>query len=137
MGELRVSHEGGDRFRILTRGHAIRVDQPLDAGGDDSAPTPLELFVASVASCQAFYARRFLARHGVAPGALELTVRFDVADQPPARVAAIRTEVVLPHALSEPIAAGLLRAVEHCTVANSIRFPPDMTIHVSVAEAVG
>ena len=62
---LTVAHRGGDRFRIRVRGHEIDVDQPVGDGGEDTAPTPTELFVAGLASCVAFYARRYLARHGL------------------------------------------------------------------------
>jgi hypothetical protein len=46
----------GDRFAIDARGHTITVDQPADVGGADTAPTPTELFVASLAGCVGFYA---------------------------------------------------------------------------------
>ena len=37
---IAVSHLGGDRFRIHVRGHRVDVDQPVAAGGEDTAPTP-------------------------------------------------------------------------------------------------
>jgi organic hydroperoxide reductase OsmC/OhrA len=52
--ELFVRHLDGDRFAINIRGHQIHVDQPIDAGGEDTAPTPTELFIAGLASCVAF-----------------------------------------------------------------------------------
>lgn len=59
-----MAHRGGDRFRIRVRGHDIDVDQPVGDGDGDTAPTPTELFVAGLASCVAFYARRCLAGTG-------------------------------------------------------------------------
>ena len=50
---MRVEHRGEDRFDINVRGHVLRVDQPRTDGGQDTAPTPTELFVASLASCVA------------------------------------------------------------------------------------
>lgn len=38
--EMRVRHLGGDRFAIDVRGHTLTVDQPVDAGGQDTAVTP-------------------------------------------------------------------------------------------------
>jgi len=54
----------GEAYEVTVRGHRLVVDQPADAGGQDSAPTPTELFLASLATCVAFYAGRFLTRHG-------------------------------------------------------------------------
>jgi hypothetical protein len=62
MGTMTVWHLNGDRFAIGVRDHMLTVDQPLADGGEDTAPTPTELLVASLASCVAFYARRYLAR---------------------------------------------------------------------------
>jgi putative redox protein len=50
-GELTVRHLDADRFAIDIRGHTLTVDQPKDAGGEDTAPTPTELFVAVSSHC--------------------------------------------------------------------------------------
>ena len=60
---LRVVYLSGDRFEVSIREHVVTVDQPVQAGGQDIGPTPTELFVAGLASCVAFYARRYLRRH--------------------------------------------------------------------------
>ncbi|MET8897007.1 OsmC family protein [Streptomyces albogriseolus] len=56
---LEVTHVEQDAYTVDVRGHRLRVDQPLDAGGTDTAPTPTELFAASLATCVAFYAGRY------------------------------------------------------------------------------
>ncbi|MBN2703024.1 MAG: OsmC family protein [Pontiellaceae bacterium] len=33
------------------RGHRVIIDQPIDTGGSDTGPTPLELLFASLAGC--------------------------------------------------------------------------------------
>jgi len=62
--EMEARWVAGEAYEVTVRGHRLVVDQPTDAGGQDSAPTPTELFVASLATCVAFYAGRFLTRHG-------------------------------------------------------------------------
>ena len=62
--QMDVRHVSGESYEVSVRGHRVIVDQPADAGGQDTAPTPTELFVASLATCVAFYAGRYLARHG-------------------------------------------------------------------------
>ena len=78
---MTVSHLGADRFAIEIRGHTVTVDQPIDVGGDDTAPTPTELFIASLASCVAFYARRYLARHDIPTEGLSVTSSYTVRRQ--------------------------------------------------------
>ena len=51
---MTVEHVDGERYAIGVRGHMIVVDQPLAVAGSDTAATPTELLVASLASCVAF-----------------------------------------------------------------------------------
>ncbi len=39
------------------RGHQLRIDQPSGAGGQDAAPTPLEIFLFAVGGCIGTIAR--------------------------------------------------------------------------------
>jgi len=106
------------------------VDQQADLDGDDSAPTPTELFVASLASCVAFYAGRYLSRHGLPRDDLRVMAEFTMAPDRPVRVGAIRLRVSAP-GLQEERRAGLLAVASHCTVHNSLHQPPEVTIELS------
>jgi putative redox protein len=125
-----VDYRGGDRFDVDVRGHVVVVDQPVADGGGDAGPTPAELFVASVAACVAYYARRYLARHGLAADGLRVTASFAMGTDRPARVAGIDVEVMVPGALPPGRMAGLEAVVAHCTVHNSIVQAPVMAIRV-------
>jgi putative redox protein len=123
-------HEAKDRFRIAIRGHEVVVDQPAPAS-DDAGPTPTELFVASLAGCAAFFARRFLARHGLPDG--ELAVACDFAwSADHSRVERIALHVEVPTSLEPEIETGLLRAVDRCTVEAAIRAQPVISRDVVV-----
>ncbi len=124
---VRVEHKDGDVFEIDIRQHLQYVDQPISDGGTDSAPTPTELFVASLASCVAFYARRFLVRHDLPTDGLAVTATFSMAERP-ARVGEITVEVTTPKGLPEERRAALLAVASHCTVHNSLEQPPAVSI---------
>jgi uncharacterized OsmC-like protein len=130
MNAIHVHHVDADRFRVEVRGHELTVDQPLDDGGGDQGPTPTELFVAGLASCVAFYAGRYLRRHGLATDGLGVACEFGFATDRPARVSEVRLHVSLPDGFPEARRAGLQAVVEHCTVHNSIRQAPDVTIEL-------
>ena len=127
---MRVEHRGGDRFDISVRGHIIAVDQPVRDGGDDTAPTPTELFVASLASCVAFYARRYLARHHLPTEGLAVEATFDMGSRP-ARVAGITLRVILPDGVPAERRDALLAVATHCTVHNTLETTPDVSIILS------
>ena len=81
--EMDVRYVAGESYEVSVRGHRVLVDQPADAGGLDTAPTPTELFVASLATCVAFYAGRYLTRHGYDRDGLAVSAGFEMASDHP------------------------------------------------------
>jgi uncharacterized OsmC-like protein len=128
-GEIRVRHERGDRYRIAIAGHEVIVDQPVEAGGTDTGPTPTDLFVGTLAACTAHYAGRFLARHGIDTSGLEVSATFEVGDRP-ARVSDVDLRLVVP-ALPDGTEDRLRAVVEHCTVKNSLVTPPTIALDIA------
>ncbi len=122
-----MTHASGEAYVITTRGHTILADQPADAGGGDAATTPTELLVASLASCVAYYAGRYLARHGLQRDGLQVVAEFTMAADRPARVGAVRLHITAPGVPAKR-QAGLLAVASHCTVHNTLRQEPDVTI---------
>jgi uncharacterized OsmC-like protein len=127
---LEVTHVTGDAYAVEVRGHRLLVDQPTEAGGEDTAPTPTELFAASLATCVAFYAGRYLTRHGLDHAGLRVRTEFTMATDRPARVSAVRVTVVPPPGLPEQRRAALLAVASHCTVHNTLHQPPEIGIEL-------
>jgi uncharacterized OsmC-like protein len=121
MPDLSVTHQTGDRFQLQVRGHRLTCDQPTADGGTDQGPTPTELFVASLAACVAFYARRFLGRHQLDAAGLRVEADFTMSADRPARVDTITLRLLLPQPLAPNRRRALLAVVDHCTVHNSLR----------------
>jgi uncharacterized OsmC-like protein len=127
---LEVTHVDQDAYTVDVRGHRLQVDQPTEAGGTDTAPTPTELFAASLATCVAFYAGRYLHRHGLPRAGLRVRTEFVMATDRPARVASLRLVIVPPPELPEQRRAALLAVASHCTVHNTLRRPPEIDIEL-------
>jgi uncharacterized OsmC-like protein len=98
-------------------------------------PTPTELFVASLAACVAFYGRRFLARHDLEAAGLRVDCRATMSTDRPARVASVTLDIAGVPELSDNRRKALLAVVDHCTVHNSLRTPPE--VRVTLAEPAG
>jgi putative redox protein len=129
---MRVEHRGGDKFDISIRGHVITVDQPVTDGGDDTAPTPTELFIASLASCVAFYARRYLSRHHLPTEGLAVETTFEMGSRP-ARVSGIDVRVLVPKGVPAERLDALLAVATHCTVHNTLDTKPDVLITLAAS----
>lgn len=124
---MTVTHRGGDKFAVGVRGHEIIVDQPLDADGEDTAPTPTELFIGGLASCVAFYARRYCQRHNIDPTGLEVEATFVIGGRP-ARVETIDLQLTPPQALPEQRRSAFLAVASGCTVHNTLQHSPNIDI---------
>lgn len=127
MAEVLVRHERNDRFAIDVRGHRIYVDQPLSDGGEDTAPTPTELLVASLASCVGFYARRYLERHDLPFEGMTVSASYEMADKPP-RVGCVDVHIGVPDGVPPERQPALLAVAAHCTVHNTLEDGPAVRI---------
>ena len=54
----------GFRHIVKVRQHRFNCDEPVDAGGEDAAPSPQELLAASLASCTAVTIEMYAQRKG-------------------------------------------------------------------------
>ena len=136
MTTIRVVHDGGDRFAAHVRGHTVVTDQPTVDGGSDAGPTPVELFVTSLATCVGHYAHRYLARHPIDPTGLAVTADFTMATDRPARVTDVRLAITPPAGLPAEREAAFLAVASACTVHHTLDQPPVVTIRLD-GPAVG
>jgi putative redox protein len=124
-----VTHEGGLRFGARIRTHRIVTDQSVRAGGDDSAPSPLELIPAALGSCVALYVHQFCTSRGLPSDGLrvEVTPRYAAG---PSRIAELAVRVCLPAELPPHAAEMLERVVRSCPVHNTLA--PSVAISVAI-----
>jgi uncharacterized OsmC-like protein len=127
---VEVAFVAGESYEALVRGHRIAVDQPADSGGNDNAPTPVELFVASLATCVAFYAGSYLTRHGYGRDNLTVSAGFAMASDHPARVCEIRVTVRVPASVPAKHRPALRAVARHCTVHNTLISEPSIMIEL-------
>ena len=129
-----ITFRSGESYEVTVRGHQFSVDQPADTGGADTAPTPTELFVASLATCVGFYAGRYLTRHGHRRDGLGVSVSYQMADDTPARVTDIQLTLRVPPDLPAQRWPALQAVASHCTVHNSLVTPPTIKLDLARVE---
>ncbi len=59
-----ITLSAGTRTNISIRRHKFHSDEPLEAGGSDSAPTPGELMLGALGSCMAITCKLYAGRKG-------------------------------------------------------------------------
>lgn len=108
-----ITHAGGAKFSIRIRSHELIVDQPVAAGGCDSAPAPLELLGASLGSCIAYYVHHFFHARGLPADGLTVEVTEKRAKNP-YRIESFSVKLQLPADVPEKYMPLLERVVETC-----------------------
>jgi len=130
--DIEVSFPGGKRVVAQVGAHRIETDQPLELDGQDAAPAPFDLFLASIATCAGIYALGFLQARGLSSEGLRLRqqVDFDPSTHLPTRV---RLALTLPRDCPEKYRAAVVRAVENCRVKKTIAAQPSFEVTLESA----
>ena len=126
---IAVSFPGGVAVEADVKGHRVRTDQPPPLGGD-SASSPFDLFLASIATCMGFYALRFCQERGIATEGLGLSLDT-VRDVEKKRLSTIKVALTLPPAFPAKYAGAIQRAVDQCAVKKHMVEPPAFELTVS------
>jgi len=115
----------GDKYRIDVeyKGYVIKTDQPVRDGGDATAPSPFDLFLASLAACAGFYAVAFCRERGIPTDGLGVTMTTERGEASK-MIDKVTITVDLPAGFPEKYRFALVKAVDHCTVkAHILRAP--------------
>lgn len=131
--QMRVYFPGGKRVYADYNGMTIHTDQPTGAGGNGSAPTPFDLFLASLGTCAGIYVLGFCQQRGIDTTGLELiqSMEYDPASR---LIRAVNLEIKLPRGFPEKYQEALIQAAKLCTVKKHLENPP--LINVSVTPAL-
>jgi putative redox protein len=120
-----VTFPGGVAVDVTYRGHTVRTDQPAPAGGD-TAMSPFDLFLASLAGCMGFYALRFCQERSIATEGL--AVRLDPQRDPQTHLLKLRAHLSLPAGFPAKYRDAVTRAVDQCAVKKALQAPPEMEL---------
>lgn len=119
-------------FSLRVGPHAIPVDRSPEFGGHGTGPSPVELFVGSVAACAADAAREFLVGAGRPLDLLELGCHYEIAG---GRITSIQLTLRLASELDPDRQAGLLKAVHRCGLSVTLLVPLQLTVATAAAVA--
>jgi len=78
--EMEITFPGGARVDATFGPYIVRTDQPPQAGGEGSAPTPFATFLASLATCAGIYVLEFCRQRGLPTAGIRLIQRTHAAD---------------------------------------------------------
>ena len=127
---LQVSFPGGLTVTAQIDGFEIMTDQPVEDGGQGSAPAPYDFFLASIGTCAGFYVLRFLQERQLPTEGLGMTL--DIERDPETRkLLKVLLDIQVPDGFPEKYQKAVIRAASMCSVKKALSFPPEFVMTVS------
>jgi uncharacterized OsmC-like protein len=118
-----VSFPGGKKVVAQIGSVLVPTDQPIEDGGNGSAPAPFALFLASIATCAGYYALQFCLSRAIATEGMSCRAAFTYSE-PEHRYTACRIVLTLPPGFPEKYRDAVVRAMDSCAVKKHLLQPP-------------
>lgn len=128
---MEIKFEGGKVVTAYSHGHVIKTDQPVHSGGQNSAPSPFELFLASIGTCAGIYVKSFCDNRKISTDNMKIiqTAEFDEETGLPTN---ITLDIKLPADFPEKYKEAVISVAELCKVKKTVANPPVFEVITSI-----
>jgi putative redox protein len=133
--EMEITFPGGARVDANFGGMTVKTDQPVQGGGQGSAPTPFATFLASIGTCAGIYVLGFCQQRGIPTDGIKIVQRMQ-SDRTTGLVGQIDLDIQLPPDFPEKYKTAVIRSAEQCAVKKHLEHPPTFNVTTSTTEAV-
>ena len=126
-----INFAGNKKVDAHFRGFTLKSDQPVADGGDNTAPSPLEIFLASIGMCAGFYIVAFCQSRSIPTDNITMTqtvMRNDTTHM----VEKINIDIVLPPNFPEKYKSAIVKTAQSCSVKKFLDAPPEIQIAIKV-----
>ena len=125
--EMEIFFEGGKKVNAKFKGNIIKTDQPLDSGGDASAPAPFDLFLASIGTCAGIYVKSFCDQRGIPTENIKI-VQSMVYNNETKLIGKIGLDINLPSDFPEKYKDAVINVANLCAVKKHLLNPPQIEV---------
>lgn len=133
--EFKIELSGNKRVDAHFGKFVITTDQSIKDGGDESAPPPYALFLASIGTCAGIYVVYFCEARKIPTDGIEIIEKLDYVPVGKAKkLSKISLEIRVPPSFPEKYHDALARAAASCAVKKTILDPPDFDVYTVVGE---
>ena len=131
---MEITFDGGKIVTAHTHGHSIITDQPVDNGGNNTGPSPFDLYLASIGTCAGVYVKSFCDNRNISTENIKIIQRTVYSKETKLPVS-ITIDIQLPAGFPDKYRASLISVAELCKVKKSIASPPTFDIITSEIQA--
>jgi len=125
--DMSVTLGEGKKVSAEFKGFTIHTDQPVPAGGENSAPSPFDYFLFSLGTCAGFFVLSFCRERSIPTDDIRLEADF-VRDQATHLVSKVSIRILLPKNFPDKYRVAVVKAAEQCTVKRHLDHPPQVEV---------
>lgn len=130
--DMKITFPGGKKVNAEFKGFTHKTDQPVFAGGEGTAPTPFELFLASLGTCAGIFVAGFCQQRGIGTDGIEIIQSHEV-DPNTRMIKKVSMDIKLPASFPEKYQKAVIHAASLCAVKKHMENPPEFDITTSQA----
>ena len=130
---MKIRFAGDKVVHAETKGFTIVTDVPSELGGEVSAPSPVDLLLASLGTCTSYYVLHFCEQRGLCLDNVGLTLDVDRDDETQ-RIAKIRIAIEVPSSFPDRYLDAIVKAASQCTVKKYLQDCPAIETVAARAE---
>jgi putative redox protein len=133
--EMMIDFPGGDRVDAHFGPFTVMTDQPKAKDDPGSAPSPFDLFLASIATCAGFYVLEFCNQRNLPTEGIRVIQRSH-RNHATGMIENVDIEIQTPPGFPEKYLPSLIRSAELCAVKKHIEKPPVFKVYTQTVTAV-
>lgn len=130
---MEITFGEGKVIKAETNGHTIITDQPCDNGGENSAPSPVDLYLAAIGTCSGAYVKSFCDKRGIPTDRIKLVQKTEFDEDTDLPVSVI-IDIRLPEDFPDKYRDSIISAADLCKVKKSVISPPVFSITSTKSE---
>ncbi len=130
--DMMITFPGNKKVDSTYKGFTVHTDQPVSEGGENTAPEPFDLFLASIGTCAGIYVSSFCRERHIDTTDLGLILSF-YPNPTTGMVERVDIMIKLPAGFPEKYTAAVIRSAEMCFVKKHLSAPPQFYITASIA----
>ena len=127
---MEVYFNGNKKVNAKWNGHDIQTDQPEKGGGEGSAPSPFDLFLASIGTCTGIYVKNFCDQRNIPSDNIKVIQKLNF-NQSTRLIDKIDVEIQLPEDFPDKYRDAVVKAAEKCTVKRHLQDPPEIAVETT------
>lgn len=123
---MKITLPGGKKVKAEWNGFTVETDQPIKDGGEGSAPSPYDYFMASIGTCAGFYVLSFCQKRNIPTENITLFQKLQYSKKPDGKefLEKIIIEIIVPPDFPAKYHDAITKVADQCAVKKTIMNPP-------------